>query len=205
MEPFLLIESDHTSKYELKALLPFLDDWCKKIIDLPRKKESLLARLLLDKLCKSLGLGSIQKCGFVKNEIGKPYFSNELDLHLSITHSDGYVWVAVSNSPIGIDFEKVNIETKNELEIAFSRSDWKIVSSDVRKTFQYFSLKESYSKMIGTGFTKEPSEINLEILNNNNFYTFLKKNDSMYVFTAIVFHLELNKFLNLYFNSLHLK
>jgi phosphopantetheinyl transferase len=204
MEPYLYLEHHHTSQFELDELLCFSDAWCQKIIDLPRKKESLLSRLLLDKLCKSLGYRSIKECGFKKNEKGKPYFANEPEVHLSITHSSGYVWVAVSSSPIGIDFEKVNIEYKNELEIAFSKSDWEFVSSDVQKIYQYFSLKESYSKMTGTGFTMEPAKINLKLLKKNCFYTFFEKNEIMYVFTAIALHLEPNKFLDLHLNSLHL-
>jgi phosphopantetheinyl transferase len=205
MEPYLYLEHHHTSQFELDELLCFSDAWCQKIIDLPRKKESLLSRLLLDKLCKSLGYRSIKECGFKKNEKGKPYFANEPEVHLSITHSSGYVWVAVSSSPIGIDFEKVNIEYKNELEIAFSKSDWEFVSSDVQKIYQYFSLKESYSKMTGTGFTMEPAKINLKLLKKNCFYTFFEKNEIMYVFTAIALHLEPNKFLDLHLNSLHLE
>ena len=204
MEPYLYLEHHHTSQFELDELLCFSDAWCQKIIDLPRKKESLLSRLLLDKLCKSLGYRSIKECGFKKNEKGKPYFANEPEVHLSITHSSGYVWVAVSSSPIGIDFEKINIEYKNELEIAFSKSDWEFVSSDVQKIYQYFSLKESYSKMTGTGFTMEPAKINLKLLKKNCFYTFFEKNKIMYVFTAIALHLEPNKFLDLHLNSLHL-
>jgi phosphopantetheinyl transferase len=204
MEPYLYLEHHHTSQFELDELLCFSDAWCQKIIDLPRKKESLLSRLLLDKLCKSLGYRSIKECGFKKNEKGKPYFANEPEVHLSITHSSGYVWVAVSSSPIGIDFEKVNIEYKNELEIAFSKSDWEFVSRDVQKIYQYFSLKESYSKMTGTGFTMEPAKINLKLLKKNCFYTFFEKNEIMYVFTAIALHLEPNKFLDLHLNSLHL-
>ena len=58
MEPYLYIDHNHTSQFELDELLNFSDVWCQKINDLSRKKESLLARLLLDKLCKKMGLRS---------------------------------------------------------------------------------------------------------------------------------------------------
>ena len=190
MEPYLYIDHNHTSQFELDELLNFSDVWCQKINDLSRKKESLLARLLLDKLCKKMGLRSIQECGFNKNEKGKPYFSNEPEVHLSITHSDGYVWVAVSNSAIGIDFEKVNIEAKNELEIAFNKSDWEFVSNNVKTIFQYFSLKESYSKMMGTGFTMEPAKIEISLLHKNGFYTFLKSANDSYVLTLTALNFD---------------
>jgi phosphopantetheinyl transferase len=195
MEPYLYIDHNHISQFELNELQTYSDTWCQKIMDLSRKKESLLARLLLDKLCKKLGFGSIDKCGFNKNEKGKPFFSNEPEVHLSITHSDGYVWVAVSNSPIGIDFEKVSIESKNELEIAFSDNDWKFVSNDFQKIFQYFSLKESYSKMTGTGFTIDPTKIELTLLRKNGFYTSLKSASHSYVLTLTALNFDPNDYM----------
>ena len=106
---------------------------------------------------------------------------------------------------IGIDFEKVNIQTKNDLAIAFSKSDWKFVSNDVQKIYQYFSLKESYSKMTGTGFTMEPAKIDLKLLKKNSFYTLFEKNEILFVFTAIALYLDPNKFLDLHLKSLHLE
>jgi phosphopantetheinyl transferase len=184
MEPYLFIEHHHTSQFEIEELLSFSDAWCQKIIDLNRKKESLLARLLLDKLCKKIGLHSIHECGLKKTELGKPFFSNAPDVHLSITHSDGFVWVAISNSPIGIDFEKINNEAKEDLKIAFDLADWNVVAHDVNLVFKYFSLKESYSKMTGTGFTMEPKKIQISLLDKNKCcYLMLKSALNSYVVT----------------------
>jgi phosphopantetheinyl transferase len=195
MVPYLNIEHEHISNIAFEDLLTYSDAWCEKLTDFNRKKESLLARFLLDRLCKKLGLGSIQECGFKKNENGKPYFSNKLDVHVSITHSDGFVWVTLANSPIGIDFEKVHIETKNELEIAFSKPDWKIVSNDVDIVFIYFSLKESYAKMIGTGFTTDPAKIELKFLRKNSFYTSIKSAYASYVLTLTALDFDPNDYI----------
>jgi len=202
MDPYLNIEYEHILNFEFEVLLPYSDDWCEKLADASRKKESLLARLLLDKLCKKLGLGSIRECGLKKTENGKPYFSNKSEVHISITHSDGYVWVALANSPIGIDFEKVHIEIKNELEIAFSKSDWEIVSNDVNAIFKYFSLKESYSKMIGTGFTTEPAKIELKFLQKNGFDTSIKTADATYVLTLTALDFDPSGYIEANFNQL---
>lgn len=195
MEFYLHIEHSHTSHFELDALLTYEDKWSQKIIDLSRKKESLLSRLLLDKLCKKHGFGSIQACGFQKTTIGKPFFLNKPDIYFSITHCDGYVWVAVSNSPIGIDFEKINKEAKNDLEVAFTQADWEIVSNDLYKSFQYFSLKEAYSKMIGTGFTTDPSMITLSFLQENSFHTPLKSLNDTYILTLTAQLFDPNEYL----------
>jgi phosphopantetheinyl transferase len=121
-------------------------------------------------------------------------------LFLSITHSHGYVFVVVSNSPVGIDFEKIDSFSSEDLKIAFNELDWKTVSADLNSLFKYFSLKESYSKMIGTGFTTEPAEIQLVDIEKNSYYSFFEINGLRYVFTIITLHIEPEKFLNLQFN-----
>ena len=196
MEYSLLIEHDHISKVKIEDLLPFTDTWCEKLIDLQRKKESLLARFLVNKICKKLKLGSFHECGFKKDSKGRPYFSNHPNLFLSITHSQGYVFVAASNSPIGIDFEKINPIACEDLKIAFNDPDWETVSADMNSLFKYFSLKESYSKMIGTGFTTEPAEIQIKDLKKNSYFAFFEINDLRYIFTIITAHFEPEKFLN---------
>jgi phosphopantetheinyl transferase len=155
---------------------------------------------LVNKLCEKLELGTIHECGFKKDSKGRPYFSNHPNLFLSITHSHGYVFVVVSNSPVGIDFEKIDSFSSEDLKIAFNELDWKTVSADLNSLFKYFSLKESYSKMIGTGFTTEPAEIQLVDIEKNSYYSFFEINGLRYVFTIITLHIEPEKFLNLQFN-----
>lgn len=205
MEYFLLIEHDHISKFEFEDLLPFSDPWCEKLTDIQRKKESLLARYLINEICKKQNLGSIYECGFKKDNIGRPYFSNHPDIFISITHSNGYVFVAASNSALGIDFEKIDANATEDLKIVFNNADWKTVSNDVNSIFKYFSLKEAYSKMIGTGFMSEPADIQIETLELNSHSVFFDNNDSKYIFTIITLHFKPEKFLNSQFNSLHLK
>jgi phosphopantetheinyl transferase len=205
MSDFLQIQYGHVSDYETQVLLKFNDDWCNSITDEKRQKESQLARLLLDKICRNTLKRTIKKAGFKKDYLGRPFFENYPNLFISITHSDGYVFVAVSNSAVGIDFEKIDLDSSEDLKIAFNDTDWKIVSNDVNSLFKYFSLKESYSKMIGTGFTSEPANIQIESLEMNCHSVFFENNDLKYIFTIITSHFEPKKFLNSQFNSLHLK
>lgn len=200
MEYFLLIEHDHISKYEFADLLQFSDAWCEKLSDLQRKKESLLARCLINEICKKLKLGSIFECGFKKDYKGRPYFSNHPDIFISITHSNGYVIAAVSNATLGIDFEKIDANAAEDLKMAFNNDDWHSVSNDVNSIFKYFSLKEAYSKMIGTGFTSEPANIQIESLKLNSHSIFFENDDSKFIFTIITSHFKPEKFLISRFN-----
>ena len=201
MSPFLQIECNHISNFEYVNLIQFTDSWCESIIDENRKKESLLARFLLNKICEKHGLESIFDCGFQKDKHGKPFFFKFPSLHLSISHCDGYVWVAIANYPIGIDFEKINNEAKEDLKIAFDLADWHVVEHDVNLVFKYFSLKEAYSKMIGTGFETEPSEIKIDLLHHHHV-EFLSYESNDYVFTLIALNTIPINVLNLHFEKI---
>jgi phosphopantetheinyl transferase len=118
-------------------------------------------------------------------------------LYISITHSHGHVWTAIASSPIGIDFEKIDPSFKNDLKIAFDDSDWKLLVGDTEQIYKYFSLKESYSKMTGTGFTLEPSEIKISSLKHKTFINIFENKSSSFIFTLIAQNFEPSIYLNL--------
>jgi phosphopantetheinyl transferase len=196
MSYILHLEFDHISRFEIADLLNFSDAWCDSILDTRRRMESQLARLLLDRSCQKIINKNLTQCAFKKNEFGKPFLENFPNLHISITHSHGFVWVALAESPIGIDFEKIDPAFKDDLKIAFDDEDWQIVSQDPFLIYKYFSLKESYSKMTGTGFTKEPSEIKIRELAFKTFTNILKNKSSSFIFTLIANNFEASQLLN---------
>ncbi len=178
-------EFDHVLNYTMEELIPYTDSWCEKLMDQVRKKESLLARLLIDKITNKYLQNSIVQLGFTKTIQGAPYFSRKPEMFLSITHSNGFVGVLLSTTPIGIDFEKIQKDNYQELQIAFDKEDWDIVKNSSVEVFKYFSLKESYSKMIGTGFTTEPSSIKMDKLQKNSYVKFLEYNKQEYLISII--------------------
>lgn len=197
MSDFLHLEYGHILDYEPKELLKFSDDWCHKIADEKRQKESQLARLLLDKICLKIINKTIAEALFRKNELGRPQFVNYPDLFISITHSHGHVWAAMANSPIGIDFEKIDPTFTEDLKIAFDETDWQMLDGDCSEIYKYFSLKESYSKMTGTGFTREPSEIKISALQDKTMVNIFENKSSSFIFTLIAKNFEPNIYLNL--------
>ena len=199
MNHFLLIEYENVSNFRDDTLSSFSDEWCDRILDINRKKESLLARLLLDKICLKVLGKKISEAELRKTNLGMPYLKNYPDLKISISHSHGHVWVAASNCPIGIDFEKIDIHLKNDLKEAFNKNDWNSISEDYKEIFKYFSLKESYSKMTGTGFTENPAEIRLIDLNKNIFFKFFENTSSSFILTLISKDFEPNNVVNFSF------
>ena len=75
---------------------------------------------------------------------GKPFFAVRPDIHVSLSHSREYVLCALSDTPIGIDIEKVR-PIKQGL-------DERVRSPEERACFDFFSswvLKESFIKWQG--------------------------------------------------------
>jgi phosphopantetheinyl transferase len=190
MEQRFFLFYDHIENYPIRDLEIFADAYCKSIRDDTRKKESLLARKLLDDACRlHLGL-DIFSAGFKKDEAGKPMLTNLPDWHISISHADGHVWAALSEAPFGIDFERICPENSDDLEVAFHADDWNQIFKDPLCVYHYFCLKEAYVKLLGCGFLKEPAEIRLQNMKNQQLSRIISNRFSDYwlviLFSGIV-------------------
>lgn len=94
-----------------------------------------------------------------RGEKGKPFIADKENIFFNISHSGDYVVCAVSDREIGVDIEK---RAKARMEVAgrfFHKQEvqaLKAVSGDeLNKLFyDYWSVKESFLKYIGTGLTR---------------------------------------------------
>lgn len=93
-----------------------------------------------------------------RNEHGKPYLTDAPEIYVNWSHSGDYVICAVADREVGIDLQKMDREPKENLirkvlteeEQKFYRS---VPESERKKLFyQYWSVKESFLKTLGTGF-----------------------------------------------------
>ena len=109
---------------------------------------------LLEKLCGS-PLPEIRK-----TKLGKPYFVDS-PLHFSVSHTKRYVFVALSEKPIGIDAE----ETDRNIDLRLAE---KILSPKEMTQFQnaedqrlallkFWVLKEAAGKCAGEGLQLWPN------------------------------------------------
>lgn len=95
-----------------------------------------------------------------KGEHGKPYLNGYPHIHFNLTHCKNMVACAFDTKPVGIDCElprkyldSVTKKTLSHQEKCFLE---KIASSDDKKQkwfFRFWTLKEAYVKMSGTGIT----------------------------------------------------
>lgn len=138
-----------------RDILPNLSDERRRLAESFRfqsdKVMSAVAGLCMERLAMSLGTN------VMKSEDGKPVFERD-DMHLSVSHSGGFVAMAWSDDPVGVDIQ----EHRPMGDIA------KMVLSDVerqhgpfddRTLLSIWTAKESYVKMTGEGMRRDFRDI----------------------------------------------
>ncbi|MGN0469144.1 MAG: 4'-phosphopantetheinyl transferase family protein [Acutalibacteraceae bacterium] len=143
--------------------------------NLRAKKESILGWYLFSCGCWDFHVQN-RKLSFGEN--GKPGFENGKNF-FNISHTDGFVCCAFSDSPVGIDAEKVRdfkfsvaerVLCKNELEILKK-------SRNQPKTFiKFWTLKESFFKQNGKGIAAGLKDIDFSDNVNKKEFRFEKLN-----------------------------
>ena len=128
-----------------------------------KNKEVALRRLLGETLISfalreywGLPLGSYR---ILRGEKGKPFIVGRENVFFNLSHSGEYVVCAVSDREVGIDIEK---RAKARMEVAgrfFHEGEVRMLKSlsgteQDRLFFNYWSVKESFLKYIGTGLTR---------------------------------------------------
>jgi len=83
---------------------------------------------------------------------GKPYAEN---INFSISHSHGKVLVALSDSAVGADIQKINPSQNLKVAKKFLTGE-ECSNLDNDKFFRFFTMKESYFKMTGEGLPLSP-------------------------------------------------
>lgn len=119
------------------------------------KKLSLYSDLLVRILaCQILHLNN-DCIEFEQNDFGKPYIKGARDFHYNISHTRNAIAVAISDTPIGIDIEKI---TNAELKIVnrfFTAKEQIYINKNKKETnklfYQIWTKKEAYIKFIGKG------------------------------------------------------
>ena len=110
----------------------------------------LIARHLI---CKKYNVKN-ENLVFSKNKYGKPYVTNIADCHFNISHTKNAVAVAISDTPVGIDTEKIKTADKKVAGSFFYKDEFDyIISSDDggidKRFFEVWTKKEAYIKYLG--------------------------------------------------------
>lgn len=157
MKPTIFVSIGHIT--QLSAQDHWEDEYIAGFKTAERKKESILARKLLNELCLFHFAKTVKDLDFRKTDKGKPILNLG---HCSISHSGGVVAVGVSKLNFGIDIENMNQPNCEQLEIAFSKEEWLNFKGNSADIIKAFSMKEAITKKTGTGFLINPDSINIK-------------------------------------------
>lgn len=107
----------------------------------------------------------------LKGAHGKPYLKDYPRIHYNISHCRGLAAVAVGDSPVGIDVERVRPYRETLPEKVLSKAELRQMEAAGKdgKTelfFRFWTLKESYVKAEGCGITVPLKEISFQIGKN---------------------------------------
>lgn len=98
-------------------------------------------------------------------EFGKPYLLNN-KLNFNISHSDSFLVCVISTQSIGVDIEKKRVVNNVESITSrfFLKDEYAAIkqcsaNSKIDLFFKFWTLKESFAKMLGTGIFKEIKSI----------------------------------------------
>ena len=112
------------------------------------------ALTLLRKLCG----GPLPEIG--RTKLGKPFFVDS-PLHFSISHTKNYVFVAVSDRPIGIDAEELDRDIKLSLAEKFlspnEYAQFEKAEDQRLALLKFWVLKEAAGKCAGEGLQLWPN------------------------------------------------
>ena len=130
------------------------------------KRLSLGVGILLDIAADECGVRdkTISLC-----ENGKPFFMYSPDVFFSLSHSGERVMCVVSDAPVGCDTEMIDKCNYRLAERFYSLAEREYVLSfdgDIaRKTAfcRIWTLKESYVKMLGTGFVLPFTDFSIDV------------------------------------------
>lgn len=132
--------------------------------------------LLFYALSKYYNISDIDKSDFSYNDYGKPGLKRFPEIYFNISHCRTAAVCAIHRDKIGIDVENIrNFTMRVAGRICAEQELEHIINSEYNNSvfFKYWTLKESYVKMIGKGLSfglrNAEFEIeNLKCLNNSN-------------------------------------
>ena len=141
---------------------PYLTEERKKLAD--RKKGErerqlfLGAEVLLNLSLQRAGIDIPLPAKYERNEHGKPYLTDCDGIYVNWSHSGDYVICAVADREVGIDLQYAGKEPKESLVRKLLQPEEQHfyehtpVAERQRLFYEYWAVKESFLKALGTGF-----------------------------------------------------
>lgn len=107
--------------------------------------------------------------GIKKNKYGKPYFIGKPNLEFNISHSQEIIAIGFCSFELGLDLERKRNINPILLEAFTEKEKKKLENLNLRKTYKlakYWTYKESYLKLIGTGLFTDTLSFSIDFSKN---------------------------------------
>ncbi len=119
------------------------------IRNIKNKRLSILAEMLLLYGMDKLNIKCNYPLEFTNNEFGKPYITGMENFYFNLSHSGDMAVCAISDTPVGVDVEKITRDCGVAIDRYFLPSEIEI--SKGRGTSYIWTRKEAVAKANGRG------------------------------------------------------
>lgn len=129
-------------------------------------KGTLFAELMVRALaCERLGIRNSQ-VEFIRGSYGKPALASGEGFEFNLSHSGDWVVCVIDDAPVGIDVQRIEKADLDIARIYYSEEEYRNLMNkpDADKTscfYDLWTLKESYVKFTGKGFSEEFTEFQI--------------------------------------------
>lgn len=158
---------------EFAALLKKIDqekqDRIKRFLQYQDKQRCLFAELLARAMImEEKGIRN-SEISFIAQSFGKPVLQGT-HLHFNTSHAGDWIVCVVDQQEVGIDVEQVDDIDLSISDNYFSKEEHQHIINyerPVEKFFDFWTLKESYIKFIGTGLSRSLNSFSIKFLDND--------------------------------------
>lgn len=114
---------------------------------------------------------AFEKCGIIRNAWGKPFLKDHREIFFSVSHCSGGVALSISSCNTGIDIERIRKFSMVTAGKVLAEEEFRaVIHSEYpeRDFFKYWTLKESYTKALGTGMSYPLKKVSFAFDRNSN-------------------------------------
>jgi len=140
------------------------------------EQQDISQRLLREGLLREHDIRADQS-EIIRNDWGKPFLRDRRDVYFSISHCLGGAALSISPFRTGIDIEKIRPFSPVTARKVLTDEELRtVMNSDTseRDFFVFWTLKESYTKAIGTGLSYPMKNIRFVVDRNRNMQCSMK-------------------------------
>lgn len=122
------------------------------------RKLFLTAEVLLNRSLEAAGIPIALPAVYARNPHGKPYLLSTDQIYVNWSHSGDWVLCALADQEVGIDLQETKKEPKEALIRRILQPEeqrfYQAAPEEQKQLlfYQYWTVKESYLKALGTGF-----------------------------------------------------